>query len=786
MCFSIQQNQYGFIWITTKLGADRFDGKNIRHYSLNPIEYEGYDQMGVNYLRYSPDSTLWAFNEAGLVFQYDERNDRFETIYAVRDFFNNHSIILNDVMFDSPQSVLLSTSKGILRLDLTNRTAILVDGSAHLSVNRIQRNGKYYYISTREGLYIATCPVQGDLKVVDHCLKDTNVLLTYPDIRNGRLLIGTLNAGLYSRTLAETGNINKLSVPITKPIRSIVSYTDEQIAVGVDLEGVFILNESDLTIKKQFIYNETSATSISSNNVRGLFVDNQSNLWIATYHGGVSFEDSFKLNFNYFQHRAGDSQSIGNNQVNAVLEDSSGNLWFGTNNGISVLMVKTNVWKHFFNKINPGEKGDAILTMAEDSQGNIWAGGFSFGVACIEKGSHRVKRYHTEDPKAIISTNYIYSIYPDGDLLWFGGIMGNVTSLNVKTGTVIKYNISNVNDFKRRDDKFMLVGLFNGLFILNKETGEVLSTPITKGITTIKRIKDGTYWIGTRNYGVYYYDMDNDSIRLYTMDDNLSSNYIYGIAPDKENNLWISTENGLNKFFPAQTSVEIYDKQDGLLSNQFNRSSFYICRNGDILLGSTEGAIRFDPEEVKKMEIPSYFETIIHQFDVFNEPVHSADKGSPLSEPVFTAKDIKLAYNRNFFTFHFVTPNFQTGQKMLYSYYLDGHDMSWSVPSTIDVATYARVAPGSYTFRVKSIIDGVDQQEKIMNVVVGEPWWNTVWAQLVYALILSVIMVYIYRVIKQRQEKRNTEAKIDFFVTTAHDLLTPLNLIQAPLKDLQQ
>ncbi len=39
--------------------------------------------------------------------------------------------------------------------------------------------------------------------------------------------------------------------------------------------------------------------------------------------------------------------------------------------------------------------------------------------------------------------------------------------------------------------------------------------------------------------------------------------------------------------------------------------------------------------------------------------------------------------------------------------------------------------------------------------------------------------------IKQKQEKRNTEVKIDFFVTTAHDLLTPLNLIQAPLKDLE-
>ena len=85
------------MWISTKLGVDRFDGKNFRHYPLNLFPDQGYNRIGVNYLRCSPDSTLWVFSEAGLLFQYDERKDEFELIYAVRDFFNNHSIILNDV-----------------------------------------------------------------------------------------------------------------------------------------------------------------------------------------------------------------------------------------------------------------------------------------------------------------------------------------------------------------------------------------------------------------------------------------------------------------------------------------------------------------------------------------------------------------------------------------------------------------------------------------------------------------------------------------------------------------
>ena len=82
-CFSVQQDKHGFMWISTKLGVDRFDGKNFRHYPLNLFPDQGYNRIGVNYLRCSPDSTLWVFSEAGLLFQYDERKDEFELIYEI-------------------------------------------------------------------------------------------------------------------------------------------------------------------------------------------------------------------------------------------------------------------------------------------------------------------------------------------------------------------------------------------------------------------------------------------------------------------------------------------------------------------------------------------------------------------------------------------------------------------------------------------------------------------------------------------------------------------------------
>jgi len=205
-----------------------------------------------------------------------------------------------------------------------------------------------------------------------------------------------------------------------------------------------------------------------------------------------------------------------------------------------------------------------------------------------------------------------------------------------------------------------------------------------------------------------------------------------------------------------------------------------------MLLGTPDGAILFHPEEIRKAETAHRYETWIHRFDLFNEPVYAGEPGSVLTEPVWRSESIRLAHNRNFFAFHFTTPNFQTPRKTLYSYYLEGHDLEWSPPSPIDRVSYSRVPPGHYTFRVCSIIDGIRQPEKTLRVQIDKPWWVSAPAITGYVLILLLFLTYLYRLMQKRQEKRATESKIDFFVTTAHDLLTPLNLIQAPLKDLQQ
>ncbi len=782
--FSVRQDKHGYIWISTKLGIDRFDGKNISRYIAEEKYQRDYGTIGVNNLRLSPDSTIWNFTETGLVFRYNEDRDAMEYVYSVREFLHTYSFTLNDLWFETEEILLLATSKGLMELDTRSGTALTITGTEHLFINHITEHAGMFFLATSQGMITARKEGQA-LLPFNTLLKEKVVITSWYDPSGNRLVIGTLNSGAYLYELSVAGGEIYPILSTNKPIRCIVDYTESSIALGVDLEGVYVVNKETLATENHFCFDETQPSPLCSNNVRGLFVDNRNNLWVATYHEGVSFQDLSKLGFTYYIHQPGNPRTIGDNIVNAIFEDSDGDLWFGTGNGVSYLDRKNGLWKHYFNQSGTGSRGVDILSICEDSRKTIWAGGYAFGVAEFNKQTGSVKRHLADSPASILASNYIYSVFRDGDRLWFGGHLGEASYYDVKSGESRSFDLGRVSCFAKYGEDHLLLGLLNGLFLFNTVTGEKTPTPINQIITTIEEAEEGAYWIGTRNYGLYYYDLRNDSICNYTTAHRLSSNYIYGIIPYGEC-LWLSTEKGLNKFNPATGEVEVYDKQDGLLSDQFNNSSYFVCRDGNIILGTTDGAVMFHPDELNR-ETPEYkYETLISRFDLFHRPVYPREVGSPLLNSIYSTRQIHLDYNQNFFSFHFTTPNFQTPTRTLYSYYLEGHDLDWSTPLPTGMANYSRVAPGKYTFRVRALVNGVPQPEKSILLTIGSPWWLTGCARLIYVFLAGLLGWFIYNTIKAREEKRQTESKIDFFTTTAHDLLTPLNLIQAPLKDLRK
>ncbi len=66
------------------------------------------------------------------------------------------------------------------------------------------------------------------------------------------------------------------------------------------------------------------------------------------------------------------------------------------------------------------------------------------------------------------------------------------------------------------------------------------------------------------------------------------------------------------------------------------------------------------------------------------------------------------------------------------------------------------------------------------------PWYLTIWAKLIYALIILSIIALAFIVYKKKREEEENEDKLKFFTDVSHDIRTPMTLVMSPLESLMK
>lgn len=223
-----------------------------------------------------------------------------------------------------------------------------------------------------------------------------------------------------------------------------------------------------------------------------------------------------------------------------------------------ILLITTNiVYVSAYNNINfknitseDGLSQGTVETIIQDDQGYIWLG--TNDGLCRYNG-YEFKIYkHDEELENSITNNYIVDIKQDNSgNIWVGTANG-LSKIDTKTDLITNYNM---NDEEKSLSHYNI--------------GDILIT------------KSGDVLVGTSDGLNIYNEKKDEFYRIFNKDSDLSSQFIRSLAEDENQNIWVATNNGIDK-------IDIKNNKN-MISFKTGHGKFDISEN-DIYV------VRYDPK----------------------------------------------------------------------------------------------------------------------------------------------------------------------------------------------
>ena len=792
----IIQDSYGFMWIATGAGLNRYNGHRFDIFKQVP-----------------GDSTSLSDNEVQTIFEDDQRNlwvgtlnglnklslsDPDEAGYRKEIFRQYHhdpedpnSLTDNIVrkIFQDREGILwVAGNKGLNKLSPAaeyERKFVAAQyvhdpqdsnslGRGRISAIMEDRNGAIWIGAVGGGLNRFDREAETFFRYVhqsdnSNSLSSNFVMAVYED-QSGRIWIGTYGGGLnIFDPAANTFEHYKSNPDDPHSLSSNKVYDIKTTGDGIYWIGTFGggLNRLDFhsgifSVSRNVGFD---LQSLSNDFIREIFIDRSSILWVAT-NDGVNLLDLKPQKFIRYRHDPHNENTIQNNRVLSVLEDSSRDLWVGTNDGLDRIKAGNQPADHMkIRHANPRSQGGFVYSIAEDRDGFIWAGSFGGGVLRIDKQDLSYVQFQSDaDNPGSISDNRVYDILVDKkDGLWvatLGGLNkitrnGNRVSfsqINSPDDNPQRFTSHLITQLHESRDGTLWVGTADGLNQFDPATGNVVQFPHDpsdntalshKMVTTIFEDQSGTLWVGT-NYGLSRLnlkDREKGTFRHYFERDGLPSNNICSITGDESGNLWIATIRGLAKFNPndpEENQFRIYDMADGLQSNEFQNAANFRNPDGDIYLGGINGLNKFTPGNVLDNPFPP---------PIAFTAVKKYDQVLKTGRAITETEQLDLSYEDRFFSVEFVGLDFTNPQKNRYRYMMEGFDSDWIDAGNRRFASYTNLDAGDYRFRVKAANnDGIWNEEGIsMAVRIAPPFWQTWWFRILAFIAIAGILGFLYR-----------------------------------------
>lgn len=776
---SIIRDDLGFIWVGTRDGLNRFDGREFHVFKHRYSDSLSLCANSITSLTTDIDSMLWIGTATNGVSCYDFRTGKFRTFNKNNTRFPSNSV--NVITYDR--------FRDRIWIGFNNGGSGYMDRKKQQFVGMDSSFSCYSILPTASDVYTARISrsVNTIIKpVLPDSLRQANLhtVNTIFISSDSMIWVGAWNNALHQLDLQlnyQKGFLPENELRLTDSGDEIYQIEEDHsgmLWIGTKLSGIQFFDRQS----KKFISRPNFSVPLKTR-VYALYKDEQNRMWIGTG-GGLYLFDPAQNQFHVTMlpvpemanschvhgkcTTAGGTELIASGcglffrtkntikynykpmlykgeelQLTAICRTKNNRIYIGTNKTLFELdtasmelkvmsgLTETTAFEFFdifasnINTITEYQYGGKSVLIIS-IYGHL--------MAAVDTETNKVRLFYNVKPskKGKYLENLVRKIFIDpNNRAWICGVTKGLQQLTF-------------SDNRQPDpnEKIALPSLTGWVNYQSNISG----TPFNN-IYDITPADDHTFWVTSQGSGLLKFNPGKPTQQFEIIPGPYQS--LQGICKVKQDQLWMITSSGLINFDVKSGLYKRYDKSHGIpvgVSGYFlEQSTTYISA------GFNGGFVDFNPDSI----IPNNEKPEVHITKLW---VMDQSSDSLLYS------DLIVPNNKNFIKFYLSSNCFSFNDQTTFHYQLTGIDDQWRNNNNNPLVTYTNLPPGEYNFKYKAVnSDGIESEVKYFKVIIIPPFYQTWWFFLISAVLIVAIIwiIYRYRInqLMRLQEVRNKIAR---------------------------
>ena len=822
----IYQDQDRFMWFGSSNGLSRYDGKQIRNFSVDNA------RMYVSDIKETSDDKLWVIANEYL-YCFDRRKEKF-VLPSFQDGKKAISVSAMEITGDSLFWIVKGGQlqclkrhyklvKGDLQIEMTVEAGypFFLDEGESFSNLCASQDGHFLYLVTDKGNLLFFDKIAG--KVVRKFKYSINSSANATTI---------MSEGEYIWVSSIVGGVTRLHIPTGKSDYyqynedarlSSLSHSDAYGVVALDNDSYIAVTwngytllapeENDPSKLSATPYTNTSFLQYRNVETRmiSVYYDKEGILWIGTRGGGIVY-------FDFRQHSYMQYHSKKHNEISAQVADKDGRIWLGTYHEGIMRSDQPYAKSRPLNFSPVGNQKEVpVFCAIKDSCSNLWFGNASGNLICYDWSSDSFhiyplnylgKKVNSYIVALMIDSRYRFWVCTSAGLYLFDHQTGHFELFSLREALKEDAEpwVTAICEDKQRN---IWIGTAKGIVRLSQvnvrplkmvhgyEEKENIGARVVSALLTGT---DGTVYVGYKN-GFGIIPVGEDRITsFYTVKDGLCNDCIDCIVEDEKKRIWLGSISGISR----------YSRQQHVFYNYYissSNKSVMLFKN-TLFWGNNKSLTYFEPEILTSATIAS--KTLLTGLEVDNKQINIGEKIKGqvvLDSNIASIDHLELVNANRDFSLLFNNLAFSKDLQK-YSYRLYPYQKDWIV-SEAGKVSFTNLSAGYYIFEVKTLFpNNTEGDVTALPITILPHWSQTVWFRLLLIFSVLFLVGYIFYSLLRRQHRfkkmiqlkheltianleRNAERHIreereNFFMNAAHELRTPLTLILAPIHDIMK